>query len=282
MEIILLASGPQCLNRLWFWREEHTPCGSKLLLGNWESINYEASTCWLNCIVWDSEHVSSAQNVRTSVDGKVHCVDAKNCQRDGTWPILEAPSEFDLPLTLRHHSPDRALWWKIQLFQPSSQAPTNKSQRSKRPRSWTVFVFPTLTESYRPRPLSPVALWDQTMGQQSIRRKCNSLSGQVVEDRVCNLSISSVLPLLFPMSAKKNRCVLHDVSIPQVNLSSRGQLRHHDMSAPSTYWSPIRLQVKRAIRIDSVEPLTEGVPTHDAAAWGITSRRNLKTQWLFR
>lgn len=40
----------------------------------------------------------------------------------------------------------------------------------------------------------------------------------------------------------------------------------------------MRLQVKRAIRIASVEPLTDGVPTHDAAAWGIASRRNLKSQ----
>lgn len=32
-----------------------------------------------------------------------------------------------------------------------------------------------------------------------------------------------------------------------------------------THWSPTRLKVKRAIRIDSVEPLIEDVPTHDAA-----------------
>lgn len=32
-----------------------------------------------------------------------------------------------------------------------------------------------------------------------------------------------------------------------------------------THWSPTRLKVKRAIRIDSVEPLTEDVPTHDDA-----------------
>lgn len=216
MESILLASGPQCLNRrLWFWREEHTPCRSKLLLRNWESINYETSACWLNYTVWVCEHVFSAKKIRTSVDGKVYCIDADNCQRDGTWPFLEAPPlVFDLPLTQRHHSPDRAPWWKGQLFRPSSQAPTNKSRRSKRPRSWTVFVFPTLTESYRPRPLLQVALWDQTMGQQSIRRKYSSLSGQVVEDTVCNLSRSSALPLLFPTSAKRKMCLTRRLNSP--------------------------------------------------------------------
>lgn len=221
METILLASGPQCLNRLFFWREGHTPCRSKLLLRNWESINYEASTSRLNCIEWVRGHIFSAQNARTGVNGKVHCIDANNCQRDGTWPILEAPLAFELPLTPRHHSPARALWWRARLFQPSSPAPTNKAQQSERPRSWTVSVFPTLTESYRPIPLLPVALWDQTAERQSIQRKCNSLSGQVVEDRGCNLSSSSALPLLLPKSAKK-KIVLHDVSIPQVNLKNKG------------------------------------------------------------
>lgn len=36
-------------------------------------------------------------------------------------------------------------------------------------------------------------------------------------------------------------------------------------SSTLTYCNPTRLKVNRAIRMDSVEPLIEGVPTHDAA-----------------
>lgn len=53
--------------------------------------------------------------------------------------------------------------------------------------------------------------------------------------------------------------------MPQVNLCRTFKLLRSHMSHGSTHCKPTRLKVNRAIRIDSVEPLIDGVPAHDAA-----------------
>lgn len=68
---------------------------------------------------------------------------------------------------------------------------------------------------------------------------------------------------------------------PQVGAGDSSNVRTGHLNAPSepinfspmveqetavaTYWRPTKLKVRRAMRIDSVEPFIEGVPLHDAA-----------------
>ncbi len=55
---------------------------------------------------------------------------------------------------------------------------------------------------------------------------------------------------------------LQVISTPHVNLEKLMSAGTMQVGA-FTYWRPTRLNVNRAIRIDSVEPLIEGVPVHD-------------------
>jgi hypothetical protein len=74
---------------------------------------------------------------------------------------------------------------------------------------------------------------------------------------------------------------LQVISMPQVNLFQTARelvnclVRWRNNTGGyrviNTYWSPSKLNVKRAIRIDSVRPLIEGEPTH-LAACGIPER----------
>ena len=53
------------------------------------------------------------------------------------------------------------------------------------------------------------------------------------------------------------------ISMPQVNLQNVSP--NPACAIGAAYCMPTKLKVKRAIRIDSVEPLMDGVPAHDAA-----------------
>ena len=53
--------------------------------------------------------------------------------------------------------------------------------------------------------------------------------------------------------------------MPQVNLYSIRKLLDDHLQQRRTHCKPTRLKVKRAMRMDSVEPLMFGVPAHDAA-----------------
>lgn len=55
------------------------------------------------------------------------------------------------------------------------------------------------------------------------------------------------------------------ISIPQVNLYRLVSFPLAMCGKGRTDCKPIKLKVKRAIRIGSVEPLIDGVPAHDAA-----------------
>ena len=48
-----------------------------------------------------------------------------------------------------------------------------------------------------------------------------------------------------------------------------------------TYCKPIKLKVRSAMRIDSVEPLIDGVPDHCDAAWGIAPLSSFCSQVTF-
>ena len=58
---------------------------------------------------------------------------------------------------------------------------------------------------------------------------------------------------------------VHVISMPHVNLQIKVREHRRCGRGLSTYCSPMRLKVSSAMRIDSVEPLTEGEPLHDAA-----------------
>ena len=58
---------------------------------------------------------------------------------------------------------------------------------------------------------------------------------------------------------------IHVISTPHVNLESRLSASNIYRRGMFAHCIPIILKVKSAIRIDSVEPLIEGVPVHDAA-----------------
>ena len=55
------------------------------------------------------------------------------------------------------------------------------------------------------------------------------------------------------------------ISMPQVNLQHINLAVEERALVEDTYCKPIKLKVKRAMRMDSVLPLMEGVPTHEAA-----------------
>ena len=58
--------------------------------------------------------------------------------------------------------------------------------------------------------------------------------------------------------------IVHVISMPQVNLRTDVSEDRNCGTRLPTYWSPMRLNVSSAIRIDSVEPLMEGEPLHEA------------------
>lgn len=53
--------------------------------------------------------------------------------------------------------------------------------------------------------------------------------------------------------------------MPHVNLYKIRKLSGDHLWKGHTHCKPTRLKVNRAIRMDSVEPLIDGVPVHDAA-----------------
>ena len=53
--------------------------------------------------------------------------------------------------------------------------------------------------------------------------------------------------------------------MPQVNLEKLASVSQSLSEEIYTHCRPIKLKVKRAIRMDSVDPLMDGVPAHDAA-----------------
>jgi hypothetical protein len=57
---------------------------------------------------------------------------------------------------------------------------------------------------------------------------------------------------------------VHVISMPQVNLLVQISMRRILWEPSPTYCNPIRLHVSRIIRTDSVVPLTDGEPLHDA------------------
>ena len=71
------------------------------------------------------------------------------------------------------------------------------------------------------------------------------------------------ISLMLSEQSCKEKDGLHVISMPQVILSDINETLY--TCARDTYCSPTRLKVKSAMRTDSVEPLIEGVPVHDAA-----------------
>ena len=53
--------------------------------------------------------------------------------------------------------------------------------------------------------------------------------------------------------------------MPQVNLYRTRKLEGGHVCEGRAHCNPTRLKVNKAIRMDSVEPLIDGVPAHDAA-----------------
>lgn len=79
---------------------------------------------------------------------------------------------------------------------------------------------------------------------------------------MCNLSKISA-PIHSQVWKEWER--LQVISMPQVNLQWYRSAIGRVLAEQDTYCKPIRLKVNRAIRMDSVEPLIDGVPAHDAA-----------------
>lgn len=96
---------------------------------------------------------------------------------------------------------------------------------------------------------------------------CDFWSGPIVEGMECNLFALFLVRLVPIHDICTPRCLTGHLDPPSESAADGVSVRVAPgvVACHRTYWSPTRLKVKRAIRMDSVEPLMEGVPTHDAA-----------------